>query len=231
MGTTLRGLATDYDGTIATDGTVPSATIEALAALRSRGFALAMVTGRLLDDLASVFTRLDLFDVVVAENGALLHRPARSEEILLAAPPPPALADALTERGVPFVAGRVVLATWDPHEAAAAEAVRASGAAAHIARNKDALMLLPHGCDKASGLRAALPLLGVSLDELVAVGDAENDLPFFDVCGRAVAVANALPEVKARADLVTRGARGAGVEELAALLLRGDLPRTRRHRP
>lgn len=230
MGSTLRALATDYDGTIATDGTVPASTLAALEELRSSGIKLALVTGRIVEDLATVFPRLDLFDVVVAENGATLFRPASHEETLLAPPPAASLLAALRARDVPYVQGRVVVATWDPHGPAAEEALRASGARAQVSLNKGAVMILPLGCDKGSGLRAALPTLGVSLDEIVAVGDAENDLPFLDVAGRAVAVSNALEEVKARADLVTEGARGAGVEELARRIARGALPRTRRAR-
>jgi hydroxymethylpyrimidine pyrophosphatase-like HAD family hydrolase len=224
---TLRALATDYDGTIATDGTVPPSTLAALEELRSNGFKLALVTGRIVEDLATVFSRLDLFDVIVAENGATLLRRGSREEKLLAPPPPAGLIEELRARDVPYVAGRVVVATWAPHGPAAEEALIASGARAHLSLNKGAVMVLPIGCDKGSGLRAALPELGVSLEEVVAVGDAENDLPFLHVSGRAVAVANALDEVKARADLVTEGARGAGVEELATRLLRGSLPRTR----
>lgn len=227
MGSTLRALATDYDGTIATDGEVPASTLAALEELRSSGFKLALVTGRIVEDLATVFPRLDLFDVVVAENGATLLRPASHEETLLAAPPAASLLEALRARDVPYVQGRVVVATWDPHGPAAEEALIASRARAHVSLNKGAVMILPLGCDKGSGLRAALPLLGVSLEEVVAVGDAENDVPFLDVSGRAVAVSNALAEVKARADLVTEGARGAGVEELAQRMIRGALPRTR----
>lgn len=227
MGTTLRALATDYDGTIATEGIVPETTLAALGALKARDFKLALVTGRILTDLASIFPRLDLFDVVVAENGASLYQPSSRHEELLAPPPPPSLLAELRARGVPFVEGRVVVATWDPHGPAADAAVAASRARAHVELNKGAVMILPLGCDKGTGVRAAAPILGVSLDEVVAVGDAENDLPFFDRCGRAVAVANALPEVKRRADLVTSGARGRGVEELAALLLDGGLLRTR----
>jgi hydroxymethylpyrimidine pyrophosphatase-like HAD family hydrolase len=227
---TLRALATDYDGTIATEGTVPPSTLAALDALRSGGFRLALVTGRILADLETVFPHLDLFDLVVAENGASLLHPSSREEVLLAPPHPPALIEELRARDVPHVRGRVVVATWDPHGPAAEEALRASGTRAHVSRNKEAVMILPLGCDKETGLRAALPRLGVALDEVVAVGDAENDLPFLDACGRAVAVANALPEVKARVDLVTERPRGAGVEELAERLLRGDLPRLRGRR-
>ena len=76
-------LCTDYDGTIAHHGTVDSATIAALEKLRASGRRLLLVTGREIDDLQRVFDRLDLFERVVAENGALIYRPASREERVL----------------------------------------------------------------------------------------------------------------------------------------------------
>jgi hypothetical protein len=84
-------------------------------------------------------------------------------------------------------------------------------------------MLLPPGIDKASGLAAALRELDLRPDGVVGVGDAENDHALLGLCGFAAAVANALPALKERAHYVTRGERGAGVAELADLLVRDDL--------
>jgi len=84
-------------------------------------------------------------------------------------------------------------------------------------------MVLPAGVNKESGLRAALEELEISPHNTVAVGDAENDFAFFNLCGMPVAVANALPMLKQAAVLVTEGARGAGVEELIGRLLETDL--------
>lgn len=64
-------LATDYDGTLAHDGVVSPATVEALERFWETGRKLLLVTGRELPDLMRVFRRLDLFERVVAENGAL----------------------------------------------------------------------------------------------------------------------------------------------------------------
>jgi hydroxymethylpyrimidine pyrophosphatase-like HAD family hydrolase len=68
----------------------------------------------------------------------------------------------------------------------------------------------------------------------VGVGDAENDDAFLAMCGCSVAVANALPALKERVDLVTAGSHGAGVEELIEKLLSEDLatlaPRLTRRR-
>jgi hypothetical protein len=90
--------------------------------------------------------------------------------------------------------------------------------------NKRALMVLPPGVDKASGLLAALLELGLSPEDAVGIGDAENDLAMLDACGLGVTVANALPSVKERADRVTRGERGSGVAELIDSLIRENDP-------
>src|SRR5881628_3234613 len=106
-------LACDYDGTIAHHGKVDRQTMAALERVRSSGRKLLLVTGRELDDLISVFPRLDLFDRVVAENGALLYRPAARQQRALAEPPPDAFFDRLRRAGVrPLSRGKVIVATW-----------------------------------------------------------------------------------------------------------------------
>jgi haloacid dehalogenase-like hydrolase len=81
-------LATDYDGTLAHDGEVDGPTVGALEEFRRTGRKLILATGRELPDIERVFSRLDLFDRVVAENGALLFDPATKKETPLAPPPP-----------------------------------------------------------------------------------------------------------------------------------------------
>ena len=217
-------LATDYDGTIAHDGVVDDATLAALERLRGSSRRLVLVTGRELDDLLRVMPRIELFDLVVAENGALLYRPETREERQLAAPPPPEFAERLRQGGVsPLSVGRVIVASWEPNEGTVLATIRQMGLELQIIFNKGAVMVLPAGVNKESGLRAALEELGVSPHNVVAVGDAENDFAFLDLCGLPVAVANALPRLKDAAALVTEGARGAGVIELIERWLRNDL--------
>lgn len=222
-----RAVATDYDGTLATDGRVGARTLAALEELRRAAIRLVLVTGRRLDDLATVFPAARLFDAIVGENGAVLALAGEPRRALAPAPPP-GLPAALRAHGVPFVAGEVVVATWEPHGPALRRALAALRARLEVVPNKEALMVLPPGVDKASGLAAALPSLGVVMEEVVAIGDAENDEVMLRAAGYGVAVANALPSVRAAADLVTRGARGAGVEEIARRLRAGDLPSRRR---
>src|SRR2546421_5279770 len=98
-----------------------------------------------------------------------------------------------------------------------------TGLELQIVFNKGAVMVLPAGVNKASGLAAALARLRLSPLNVVGIGDAENDHAFLRACGCAVAVANALPMVKADAEIVTSAPRGAGVVEMVRRILEGDL--------
>lgn len=216
-------LATDYDGTIASEGHVEQETIAALERLRASGRKLILVTGRHLPDLSTVFSRFDLFERVVAENGGLLYRPATREEKLLSELPDQHFLSLLRERKIPFVPGRTVVASWHPHEAAVLDAIRDLGLDLQVTFNKGAIMVLPAGINKASGLAAALEELNISAHNVVAVGDAENDHAFLRAAGCGVAVANALPALKEHADIVLEKADGEGAIELADRLIRDDL--------
>jgi hydroxymethylpyrimidine pyrophosphatase-like HAD family hydrolase/GTPase SAR1 family protein len=217
-------LACDYDGTLATDGHVGQPALDALRRLRESGRKLVLVTGRLLPDLAALFEPLDLFDRVIAENGAVLYRPAGKEELPLAEPLPAEFVSTLAERGVaPLQLGRVIAATMRPHETTVLSTIRDLGLELQVIFNREAVMVLPSGVNKGTGLQAALEELGLTFHNVVGIGDAENDHGFLDLCECAVAVANALPAVRQRATFVTESENGGGVAELAARMLEDDL--------
>jgi hydroxymethylpyrimidine pyrophosphatase-like HAD family hydrolase len=220
----FQALATDYDGTLAHDGRVDTSTLVALERVRASGRRLILVTGRELPELKSIFPHLDQFDRVVAENGALSHDPVTGKDRVLAEPPPPALLDQLARRGVaPVSVGRVIVATWEPHETAVVEVIKDLGLEMQVIFNKGAVMILPSGVNKATGLKVALSELGISPKNVVAVGDAENDNALLEMCGCGAAVANALPMLRARADIDLKADHGAGVVELIDQLLADDL--------
>ena len=213
-------LACDYDGTLASEGQVNEATLAALRRFRDTGRRLILVTGRQLEDLLQVFPHIDLFERAILENGALLYRPASGAEKLLGAPPSDEFIQTLKARGVnPLSIGRVITATWEPHARIVNQTIRELGLPLEVILNKRAVMVLPPGVNKASGLRIALDELGLPPEQVVGVGDAENDLDLLNLCGYGVAVANALPMLKDCADFVTAGERGAGVCELIDKLM------------
>src|SRR3954470_6676389 len=226
-----HALATDYDGTLATDGKVDDHTIEALHRLRESGRRLILVTGRIIEQLEHVFPEMRLCDMVVADNGAGLYDPKTHERYPLAERPPREFIEELARRGVPRIeVGDVIVPTWEPHETTVLKTIHDMGLELQIIFNKGAVMILPTGVNKATGLRAALKRLGLSHHNTVAVGDAENDEAFLKLCEASAAVDNALDVVKRQVDIVTKCPRGAGVCELIDQVLDSDLKQLR-HRP
>lgn len=219
-----HALACDYDGTIAHHGGVDEDTIAALERVRTSGRKVLLVSGRELEDLQRVFPRIDVFDKLVLENGGIVVDPSTGDIRTLAEPPPAAFMEALRARHVePLSTGRVIVATWEPHETAVLDVIRELGLELQVIFNKGAVMVLPSGVNKASGLHAALAELGIASERVVGVGDAENDHAFLSACGCAVAVANALPMLKERADWVAPFDHGRGVQALVEALVTDDL--------
>ena len=228
-------LATDYDGTLACNGTVSESTLSALQRFVASGRKLILVTGRELPQLKSVFSGIGLFHWVVAENGGLLYEPSTDKEILIGNAASRELADILMSRGVnPVSVGRCVVATWRPYESVVLEAIRNLGLELQIVFNKGAVMVLPAGVNKAFGLDHALKEMKLSRHDTVGVGDAENDHAFLQLCEFSAAVSNALPAVKEAVELVLPADHGAGVEFLIDQILSDDLrsfeARSKRHR-
>jgi HAD superfamily hydrolase (TIGR01484 family) len=217
-------LATDYDGTLASHGTVAAETVEALRRLAATGCRLILVTGRRIDDLVLVFPEVAIFDRVVAENGPVVYQPRSRETRVLSKPPPAAFVDELRRRGVqPLAVGQVFVATEQPNERVVLDVIAELGLDLQVILNKGAVMVLPASVTKATGLRAALEELGVSAKDVVGIGDAENDEAFLAMCGLGVAVANALDSLKAHADYITSGENGAGVRQIIDSLIAEDL--------
>jgi hydroxymethylpyrimidine pyrophosphatase-like HAD family hydrolase len=223
----FAAIAIDYDGTLATLGRVAPATLQALTQLAGSGRKLVLVTGRELDELLGIFPEIDVFDRVVAENGALLYTPATRTRRTLGEAPPPAFVRELARRGVaPLSVGETIVATVHPNENVVLEVIRDLGLELQVIFNKGAVMVLPASINKASGLKAALEELGLSLRNTAAIGDAENDHALLRAAEYGVAVANAVPMLQREADRISTRENGAAVIELARDLAAHDLNAT-----
>jgi hydroxymethylpyrimidine pyrophosphatase-like HAD family hydrolase len=227
-------LATDYDGTLAKDERVGGQIVESLKRLKASGRKLILVTGRELEDLQRLFPEHTLFDRIVAENGALIYRPATLEERTLGERPPELFIQKLKDQNIlPLSVGRVIVSTWEPHQNTVLDAIKDTGLEYQVIFNKGAVMVLPPGINKAKGLHEALKELAISEHNTVAIGDAENDNAMLQSAECAVAVDNALQLVKDMADWTTTQHHGEGVAELINALVDDDLaslePKLERH--
>ena len=213
-------LVTDYDGTIAEHGTVSASTVAALQRFREAGGELVLNTGREVQDLQNVFPELAVFHWIIGENGAVLFDLCTGHETLLAQPPPQAFIQLLEAKSVtPLYVGRVIIASFDTQSNAIQEAICELQLDLQVIPNKGASMVLPAHCDKGSGFRAFLRLTGHRKEGTVGVGDAENDVSLLEATELAVALSNALPLLKDKADWIMSKPAGDGVAELIDRLL------------
>ena len=65
------------------------------------------------------------------------------------------------------------------------------------------LEIIPSVINKGQGIRDICGVLGLEPAQVIAFGDAQNDIPMLRVAGMGVAMGNAAEAVKAAADLVT----------------------------
>ncbi len=200
----FAALALDYDGTIATEGVFNPAVREAIGDARQRGIAVALVTGRGLQDLRRVAGDLTCFDVVVAENGAVLEFPG-GRHVLLGHPPRPDVLQELRRRQIAFVAGECVLEAEAASAAAILEVIQTQEQPLILAFNRSRLMVLPQAVAKSTGLRQALFALRLSIHNTIGIGDAENDHDLLDACEVGVAVGWGSKALRAIADEVIEG--------------------------
>ncbi len=208
----LRVIATDYDGTIASDGFLHPAVREAIGKARQRGVLVVIVTGRILSELRQVAGPLDFVDGVVAENGAVLALP-NGHTTLLGSPPLMALLTKLTQRGIDFKVGRCVVEMDASLADVAIELIRLLELPLAITFNRGRMMLLPAAISKAGGLRELLNMLGASVHNAVGIGDAENDHELLNCCELGVAVAWGSARLQQAAGHVLEGAGPAAVAE------------------
>lgn len=222
MGVHKLVIAVDVDGTLYDGSEVATEAVEALRGAHAAGHAVIIVTGRRWEELGHVVpTILALTDRVICEEGGVLVDVGSGALTLLADPAEPALIDALQRAGVPSLdIGHVVIGAPRESLALVTSVRNEVGSQRLLITNKGSIALTPAGCDKGTGLRAAIADLRLDGLPILAIGDAENDLAMFAIATIAVGVANSDDAVRAAGVPLTTARAGRGVAEA----LRRHLP-------
>ena len=209
----FQALAVDFDGTLTSRGEVSAKALDAIDQARRSGLVVVLVTGRIGVELRAEFPQIaEHVDALVLENGAVTVIDGTTHA--LSAPVESGLEDALTDRGVPYRRGAVLLAIDGEHAATVAEVIGQLGLDCQIIHNRGTLMVLPAGLTKGSGLAAVLTQMNLSAHNTIAIGDAQNDLSLFATAEIGAAVADAIPSVRQHADLILDEPDGDGVVDL-----------------
>jgi hydroxymethylpyrimidine pyrophosphatase-like HAD family hydrolase len=228
-------LALDYDGTIAINDRPDSSVLAAIAAVRTSGVKVLLVTGRILTELRRVAGDLRFVDAVVAENGAVVYFPDSGHRTVLAQPANSALIARLADLSIPFQAGECLIDADANSARAMLDVIHALELPVVLLFNRSRVMALAQGVSKATGLTTVLNMLRASLRNTVAIGDAENDHELLRVAEIGAAVAWGSQSLQAAADMVISGAGPPAVGDfIRRLAATGELPtpdRARRRLP
>jgi hydroxymethylpyrimidine pyrophosphatase-like HAD family hydrolase/CheY-like chemotaxis protein len=220
--THLKVLASDLDGTLAQDGVVPPETWDLLRRAKISGLTLILATGRVIDSFINEGPFAELFEAIVAEDGAVIFFPRKNLVRLPFGRLSSLVTQRLEELKIPLERGMSILATRRPHDEAILKVLQEINVGVTIEYNYGAVMLLPPGATKGTGVAYALQELGYSPHNLIACGDAENDCSLLELAELAVAVPHAIPRLKAQADAVLPEdptEPGTGVNQLLRQLL------------
>ncbi len=221
----LSVIALDYDGTVARGNALDPSVRDAIAAARTLGIVVLLVTGRILDELRRVAGDLHFVDGVIAENGAVVHFTDNGRTSLLAPTVPEAFVADLRRRGIAFTAGQCLVDADANDAPLLIEVIRTLELPLVLIFNRGRVMIAPQGVSKATGLHVALETLRLSARNTVAIGDAENDHELLRLAEVGVAVSWGSRALQSGADVVLNGNGPAAVGDyVRTIAATGNLP-------
>ena len=225
-------VAVDIDGTLTDERKrLNLDAVEALRALEDHGIPVVLATGNVRPVTYGLWRFLGLTAPFCCENGGVLWSPTDTEPVLRATKDEAqAAAQWLSER-LPglnpngIASNRWRESEWCLHPGEDLEAIRSSLSDSSwsnlsVIRTGFAIHLMDPVLSKGAGLQALAQRHGWSLDGLLAVGDAPNDLSMFEVARWSVAVGGAFPEVAAAASVVSPHPHGDTFKPLVGAILK-----------
>lgn len=221
---TIKAVAVDIDGTI-TDSKrlLCIEAIETLRKLENNNIPVILVTGNTASYTYALSTSIGTTGGVVGENGGVMFKEGyqNNETIVLSdynyiKKAYEELKEKITDESLVMVEDtycrlseiafyrtinpdiiRENLKNWNIQ-------VYDSGFAIHLTDTN---------VDKGKTLAKLAKLNNINTNEIMGIGDSENDLPFLDTVGLKIAVSNATEELKMKADYVCNKPYGLGVKE------------------
>ena len=118
-----------------------------------------------------------------------------------------------------MLTGMAMAATWSQNEGTVLEISDQHNYFPTLDWNKLALLILPTGANKGSGLKRLLEQCELSSETLMAFGDGENDRSLLAIADTAVAVYDAVPSLQEMAHVVSKNPGPSGVIEILQDLL------------
>ncbi len=203
----IKAVVVDVDGTLTDRNKVMfTSAIEALRRVQERGVPVSIASGNVLPVAYGLSTYMGLQGPIVAENGGVVSYQERIYQLAEGLLPEKAYEHLRTKMPVE----RLFTDNWRRTEVALRRSadlekvketlkgwnvtIEATGFAIHI---------MDPGHGKVVGVRKLAEIMGISMDEVAAFGDSDNDVGMLTECGYSVAVGNASDVAKNAAKYVS----------------------------
>ena len=203
----IKAVATDIDGTV-TDGSrrIPPEAVSAIQALERAGIRVILASGNVLPIAYGLAQYLGASGPIVAENGGVVYYRGRVEVLHGIEGPGGAYERIKGMEGVE----RLFTDRWRVSEIGLKKGAdeeeirrRISGLPVDVVSTGYAIHIMERGMNKMAGVRRAAELVGISVKEIMSIGDSHNDIEMLEGCGMSGVPANAPDEVKRAAGIVS----------------------------
>ncbi len=211
----IKAIILDFDRTLTKKpGKINKRAFHELKSLKKP---LVLASGRNISFMRELSRRNHGLRAIVAENGSVVFFPRSKETIITDNDFMRAARKMVREKFQDLSVGSVVVHAPLKLKKDLRKALPSMKGLKFV-KNIDRVMLLPKIVDKGKGVLLALHRMGIEPEKTIIVGDGENDVDLFNIPGYRVAVANAVPKLKALADQVTEHESARGVIEIVQKL-------------
>ena len=218
----VKGVVVDIDGTLSDE--TRRIGLEAVSALRrvnDSGVPVMLASGNVLPIAYSLALYFGFDGPIIAENGGIVCY--RQRIWVLADPDESRRAYEHLAKGMRTE--RLFTDRWRETEVGIKQETsleevrgRLEGFDVEVQSTGWAIHIMRRGMDKFVGVQKACEILGLSVDDIAAIGDSENDERMLSGCGWGVSVGNASDATKRTATHSVNGESGDGVVEGLAWL-------------
>jgi phosphoglycolate phosphatase (TIGR01487 family) len=217
----IKAIAVDVDGTL----TEPDRRIslDAIRALRQAeddaGVKVMIASGNVLPIARSLSLFIGTSGPIIAENGGIVYFQDEAQYLTDKELPMQAfemLKQKIGAKGIPTNHWRDTEIALDPHTTDINQVkciLKEAGYDLHVGTTGFAVHINNPGINKYAAIEVACKLIEITPENVMAIGDYENDLEMISNCGLGVAVANAVPLVKKAARFVATVPDGLGIVE------------------
>jgi len=208
----IQAIITDFDRTLTSkNGRIKPKLLKKIKLLEKP---FILVTGKKLKDVEELCKRYHVWQVVIAEDGAIIYFPKTKKTVISTSPYIQQAKEILKNSEIPVDFGEVIISSKVKNIKKLKEVLKPLERKLSFQKNVDEVMILPKGINKKEGVERVLKELKIEPDKTIIIGDAENDIPLFEISGYRVAVANADRKLKKLADEVTKKDSDEGVMEV-----------------